>query len=326
MGVVPGGRAGARTAFCLDIGADPLSRGAPCAVWRIEPVQPKEIEPGVTVYETPVGTIQMKRRYSADGNTWFLVEHPLKTEEDYKVWMWIEEHTTHRVVLDGPKAAQAEYADGLAIGMLVPRGKSAFQAMVETLIGTEELAYALADFPDTVRALWQSMVRTNLEAVRLAMDSGYQYFLTWEDSSTQNYSPSMYDEFIGSEIGEWCRILDAHGKRYMQHACGHVRELVGRMKRHGAWGVESISPEPTGNVSIREARRIVGPDFGIIGGIEPTEFLNRSEAELVPYVEETIEAGGARYILANSDSCPVGVTVDKFRIVAETARRFVPRR
>ena len=63
--------------------------------------------------------------------------------------------------------------------------------------------------------------------------------------------------------------------------------------------------------------------MGIIGGIEPTQFLNLSEAELGPYVESVIEEGqGGPFLLANSDSCPPGVTVEKFKIAAEVARAY----
>ncbi len=67
----------------------------------------------------------------------------------------------------------------------------------------------------------------------------------------------------------------------------------------------------------------MGKRLGIIGGIEPTEFLYRSESELPAYVEQVIADGqGGPLILANSDSCPPGVTEEKFRIVAETAKAF----
>ena len=165
------------------------------------------------------------------------------------------------------------------------------------------------------------MVENDLEAVRLALDAPYEYFITWEDSSTTNYSPTQYDEFIGSEIGQWCELLEGAGKHYIQHACGHVDALVERMRDHGAAGIESISPPPTGNITIRDARRKVGDRFGIIGGIEPTQFLNLNEKELVPYVESVIEeAKGGPFVLANSDSCPPGVTVEKFKLVARTAK------
>jgi hypothetical protein len=92
------------------------------------------------------------------------------------------------------------------------------------------------------------------------------------------------------------------------------------MKASGAFGIESISPAPTGNLTIADARVIAGPDFLIIGGLEPTEFLARDGENLIEYTVETIAQGGRAFVLANSDSCPPGVTVEKMRLVAQVAR------
>ena len=64
-----------------------------------------------------------------------------------------------------------------------------------------------------------------------------------------------------------------------------------------------------------------GGRFGIIGGIEPTNFLNLSLDELGPYVEcQIAEAAGGPFVLANGDSCPPGVTMEKFKLVGDVVR------
>jgi len=317
--------------FHHQIGATPLWRGAPCPVQAVPPnIETRTAVNGVytlTEIETPVGSLRQVHRHSEMGNTNFLVEHPLKSVEDFKVQLWIEEHTTYRVDL---APVEEHFAgpgrEGLSIGMLIPRGKTAFQSMIEHNVGTEELAYALEDHRDIVEQLWQAMVQGDLAAARLAAESStYTHYLTWEDSSTQNYSPRQYERYIASEIQQWCALLEAQGMHYIQHACGHLRALLSPMKASGVYAVESISPPPTGNIAIREARAIVGSDFGIIGGIEPTQFLNLSLAQLAPYVEQVIADGqGGPFVLANSDSCPPGVTIQKFKLVADLACRHAP--
>jgi hypothetical protein len=314
-------------AFLQEVGADPLWRGAPCPVACSVPgaclEQKEDGDWIVQVTTTPVGSLVHRHKKSANGNTNFLVEHPLKTAEDFKIQLWIEEHT--KFTYD-PAAAEQHLAgpgrEGLSLGMLLPRGKTAFQTMVEYLVGTEELVYALADFPPVVEQLLAVMVAKDLEAVRLAAQSLYDSFITWEDSSTQNYSPYLYDKYIAPQIGQFCQVLAGHGKWYVQHACGHVRALLGSMRAGGVLAVESLSPRPTGNVSIREARQILGSGVGIIGGIEPTRLLNTPLKHLEGYVEQVIaEAAGGPFVLANSDSCPPGVQADKFTLIAQVAKR-----
>lgn len=313
-------------AFLNGVGADPLWRGVACPsrvrVPGMESTEKREGSRRMTLIETPVGSLRYGYTLSANGNTWFLVEHPLKCEEDYKVQTWIEEHT---IVEADRESVLSHYAgegrEGVTLGMLIPRLKSAFQSLIEVLAGTEALNYALVDYPDTVRRLWDVMVARNLESVRLAACSEHKYFISWEDSSTQNYSPTQYESFIASEIRQWCALLADADKRYFQHACGHVRGLLDSMTTSGIGGIESLTQPPTGNIPLADARKRIGPKMTIIGGIEPTVLLDSSLDSLAPYVERVIADGkNGSFILANADSCPPGVGVDKFKLIASIAQ------
>jgi hypothetical protein len=315
-------------AFYELIGADALHRGACCPVQEHLPdtVSVEVIQEATghrRIYTTPVGTLEEHYQASEIGETAFLIGHPLKTEEDFKVFCWIEEQKTYSYDAAAVEHHLAGAGDSVTMAMLLPHGKSAFQLLVENHVGTEELVYALADFPDTVEMLLGLMQANNLKAAALATEAPFKHWITWEDSSTTNYSPTMYEKYIGAEIRQWCDILrQADDKKYHQHACGTLKGILKMMVDQGIAGVESISPQPTGDISIADARKLIGPDVCITGGIEPTEFLNLSLDALDPYVEQVIADGSTgAFVLANSDSCPPGVTVEKFKLVGDIVRR-----
>lgn len=314
-------------AFHREVGGDLLWRAAPCPVTaKVEGAEVKNYwDNGMTVTETitPVGTIRVGYAGSGIGRTFFVHEHPLKTIEDYKVQLWIEQHTEYTMADQTGIKNLTSRTDGLALGMALPRGKTAFQTLIETYAGTEELTFALFEHPNIVEELWQTMVENDLKAIRMSARSDYEYFLTWEDSSTQNYSPAMFEKYIASEIKQWCDIFRAAGnKKYVQHACGHTRHIIKMMKESGVAAIESLSARPTGDLEIKEARELMGPEVGLIGGIEPIHFLDLPIEELEIYVAQIIEeASGGPFIMANSDSCPPGVTVEKFKLVGEVVRR-----
>jgi len=316
--------------FLEEVGADPMWRGAPCSVLskttgvteRMNKVSDIETRHFI---DTPVGSLTYTRRMSPEGNTNFLFEHPVKTVEDLKVQKWIAEHTE---VYYDPIYVNEHFAGqgktGLSIGMLIPHGKTAFQTLIEHFVGTEELTYMLMDYPEEIEDYLSIQVEQNLYGVKLALESDYEYFLTYEDSSTQNYSPAIYEKYIASEIKGYCDILKTENKKYVQHACGHLKDILEMMVESGVNSVESLSAEPTGNISIKDARKIIGDRAGIIGGIEPVHFLNTPKEELPNYVRGIIEeAKGGPFVLANSDSCPPGVTPEKFKIVGDVVRGLV---
>lgn len=314
--------------FLQSIGADPLLRGAAQLHLSDTPgLETHEVTRDgqrQTIFSTPVGTLTQLHRYVPQGNTWFLTEHPVKTIGDVKVLQWINEHM--RIRENGAPYREARIRlgeSGLILPLIGTYGKSSFQSLVEHWIGTEELAYLLADDPEPIEACLDVMQERSKEIVRLAVQTEAEAFLFWEDSSTQNITPSWFSAYIAPELGAWAERIHGEGKLLVHHACGHLRDLLLPMAKTGIDVIESISPPPTGNIELWEARAVLGPKPVLIGGIEPTVFLNSTEAELESHVIRLMEKMGTTgWILANSDSCPPGVSLEKFRLVARLARAY----
>lgn len=269
-------------------------------------------------YRTKIGTLTSRYRIDPQSNTWFLVEHPVKTSEDYQILQYMMEHTVLTPSYDAFHEAVRRYGDDvLFVPVLVPGSKSAFQAMIEHWVGTEEMAYALADEPELVEETIESIRSVSRRAAQIAAESDAEIFLTWEDSSTTNYSPWMYETYILPEINEWCDILHQSGKLYMQHACGHIKDLLPIMARSKIDCLESLSPRPTGNIDMQMVAEILPSSISVIGGIEPVTLLERAPEELDEIVADTLQRMGNRgYVLANSDSCPPGVSIEKFKRIS----------
>lgn len=325
-------------AFFRELGADGLLRGflSPFTVSDMGGMNGTTTPPppGVTLrrseqgedirvwFEAPVGTLTALGRRSSQGNTRFLIEHPVKRREDYKILTYMVERMN--ITPDyAPVAAQiAEVGDdGLCVPLISPFGKTPFQALVEHWVGTEQLIFDLMDYPEEVEALLAVMSAKAEEAVRIAVASPAEAFITWEDSSTTNVSPALFGRYIATEMKRWADIVHAEGKLLLHHACGHVKHLLPLMAGEGVDAVESLSPPPTGNVEIWEAQEVLGRDIALIGGIEPVMFLTLDLPKLRVYVQNLLDRmAPQRYVLANSDSCPPGVSLEKFYLVTEMVR------
>jgi uroporphyrinogen-III decarboxylase len=246
----------------------------------------------------------------------------VKTREDYKILSWI----LARMQIEPDYAAVEEEInlvgdDGLSMPLVSPFLKTPFQSLVEHFVGTEQLVYDLADYPEEVEALLNVMSEKAHRAVQIAAESPAEVFISWEDSSTTNVSPKMFKQYIAPEISRWGETLHDAGKMLVHHACGHLKALLPIMAAECVDAIESVSSPPTGNVTMWEAREVLGPEMGLIGGIEPVNFLNLDLDGLRVYVDELLDRLPAhRYILANSDSCPPGVSVEKFRLVSEMVK------
>lgn len=312
--------------FLQEIGADPLLRGytAPFRLTHPGCVAREWEENGCrhTEIHTPGGVLRMKRVYSPEGNTWFVAEHPLRTERDFLLFREYLEHIRLEPDYEPVAAAIAQYGDSALVVPLVGLFmKTGFQSLLEDWVGVQELAYALADFPGTIHGVLEILRELDRRTVEIAARSPGEAFIFWEDSSTTNTSPAWFRRYTAPVIDEWGRILHRAGKLLLHHACGHMRALLPIEAELAVDAVESLTPPPTGDVEIWEARAILGERIGIIGGIEPTFFLSSTPDQLRAYVENLLRLTPRRgFILANSDSCPPGVALEKFRLVSEIVR------
>ncbi len=313
-------------AYLKKMNADPLIRGAvaPFCVGNNRNGYSEQIAGNKRhfCFDTPVGKLKGCYTFSDSANSWFLTEHPVSTVEDFKVLSYVAEHTE---ITDNIALADDYYNelgdDGLSVPCVGAWGKTAFQSLLEHWCGTEELTYALCDFPETVEETLQVMQAKNLETIQLAVKSKPEAFLFYEDTSTTNINPSMFKNYIAPEISSWGKILHENDKLLIHHACGHVKDLLNLMADTNIDAIESLSPPPTGNVEIAEAFNVLPSNVGIIGGLEPTFILNCSLAELEARTKELINvAKGKSFILANSDSCPPGVEYEKFLLVSRIVR------
>ena len=162
--------------FLEEIGADPLLRGFHqlFSIKRSKCIVRESIRGNekIIIYETPVGNLQERYVYTQLGNTWFLIEHPVKSEEDFKILAYLNED----MVLE--KYFSKFYEDyinlgerGLYLPVIGSEMKSSFQSLVEHWVGTEELVYALMDYPETVMECLHAMKRNSSDSVKISVES-----------------------------------------------------------------------------------------------------------------------------------------------------------
>lgn len=165
-------------------------------------------------YETKVGSLTEEYTYSPDANSWFLTGHPVKTEEDFKVLQYMVENT---VITDTVKEFEEEYKkvgeDGLCLPVIGLYSKTAFQSMVERWCGTVDLVYALYDFPEVVEECLSVIQEKDMETVKNALKSSAEGFIFWEDSSTTNINPDMFEQYTAPEINQWGKMIHDSGKQ-----------------------------------------------------------------------------------------------------------------
>lgn len=314
-------------AYLQEMGADPLLRGSHnlfnvqynnCTISKKEKNGKRYV-----LYDTPVGKLEETYTFSSVANSWFLTGHPVTEEEDFKILQYIYENLElTENLLPFEKEYQAVGQQALLMPLLGIWSKTPFQALVEHWCGTENLTFALYDFEKTVSECLDIMNEKDIKTVEISAKSSAESLLFYEDSSTTNISPAFFKKYTLPTINRWGKLLHENNKLLIHHACGHIRDLLPLMNESEIDMIESISPPPTGNIDIPEAFSLLSPKKGLIGGIEPTFFLNCTLEELENRVNFLLKhSKNRKFILANSDSCPSAVSYEKFIFISQLLKR-----
>jgi uroporphyrinogen-III decarboxylase len=113
-------------------------------------------------------------------------------------------------------------------------------------------------------------------------------------------------------------VLHQYGQRLLVHVGGPIRHLLTPMTEVGVDGVEGVAGPPQGDVSLAQAREIVGRRLVLWGGI-PQDFLldmrdrQEFEATVVKAVQEA--KSDSRMILGVADRVPVDADLSRLESI-----------
>lgn len=305
------------------IGADILERHTPTVRVSVPGVEYEDLDQGnerVRLTHTPVGTLTQKWRQTE--TTEFMHYPPLQTLEDFEPFIYLADHAVVEPTYERWQEAQAIIGDD---GLAVPSGPlSPIQALLQHDMKIENVYYFLADHPSEMAELMQAMHRRNKRVYEVLAQAPAPLIIDYEDTSTTVMSPAIYRQWSLPHIDEYADICHAGGKLFITHMCGTLKgvaDLVGQGRQDG---VDSLGPEPTGDLSAPEARAIWGEGKVIIGGLAPPTMKWASPAELRAMVTALLEEMRPcrGFILSSGDATPYGTPLENLVAITEAVRAF----
>ncbi len=185
---------------------------------------------------------------------------------------------------------------------------------------------AMYDRTGEMVELMRHMHEKNLEYYRIACSGPGEVIRPMEDTSSMLTGPAMYAEHCSSYLSEYGRIVHEHGKKFIVHMCGHLKDMLPVIKDIELDGIEAATPSPTGNVEPDDIRNALG-DVIIIGGVDPTRYAIQSPEGMVKTLRERLgRIKGDRHFILGSEEIPVAAKLDTVKavgeLVAETAEWF----
>jgi hypothetical protein len=277
---------------------------------------------GTTTFEfrTAVGAVRLQQKLIEEAVLWaenpYLVEHPIKGRDDYRVVEHILDHVELVPLFDRFRAAdEALGANGFGVPML---RRIPFQEVLIDWVGEMETFFALHDDPAPVRRLLAQLHELDLHVIAelAALDVPYVEF---PDNLTGHMTnPRLFAEHSLPAYQEFTELLHAQGKKVGSHTDGNLRPLLALLRESGLDVCESFSPAPLTETTFDEAWE-AWRGRPLMWGAIPTPLLEERtpEAELhglVDHILDTVERGAI--VLGPSDMVLGHNLIERVRWVA----------
>ena len=271
--------------------------------------------------KTPVGDVaQTIHPDSAYGSAW-VMEHFIQRPEDYRV---LEYYFNDMVFHDNYEAIARTDAELGADGIVMVRvGKGPIQEILYQLAGLERFSLDLADYPELVDSLYQTMLRRWDELYELAAGSPAQIFQAADNISSIVVGQDRYRRYCMPGYERYARILASGGKKlFLVHMDGRLASIAGAIAESQFAIVEALTPAPMGDVSVAEARQL-WPDKALWLNFTSSMHVE-NDAAIAAHTRQLIEEAGSRrgFAIGITEDVPADHWERSFGVIARTIREM----
>ena len=269
-----------------------------------------------TTIHTPVGDqVAVHRRTTSSWHT-ITVEWEVSSEAELKVATWREAHTAWQWDQAAYEDLQARVGDLGAPTMFMPRMN--VQSLYIERMGTQNGIYAIYDWPDTVEAYFRALEASHDRLIEVINRSPVDIINFGENIHAGTLSPELFLKYHLPACQRRAEKLHAAGKFVHAHWDGDVKPLLPYVQETGLDGIEAITPEPQGDVTLEEVRAALGDERVLLDGIPAIYFDETfSEETLVACTRRIIDLFAPNLVLGIFDEISSTGDLARIRVVDE---------
>jgi hypothetical protein len=269
-------------------------------------------------YHTPFGDLTETQHFTID-HTWRTVSFAVKNRDDLRALKWLYENINFSFDPHAFLQGSDYVGDRGEPQFWVP--KSPYQALAQIWMKLDNLIFALIDCPDEVEAAMQAIDKAYDPLYEGICDAGLVNIVnSGENIHEQLLSPSYFKRFL---LPFWEKRVDQlrnAGIYSHVHIDGYFKHLLPLLKEIPHDGLEALTPEPQGDVTLEEIKEYIG-DKILLDGIPAVLFMETYPREqLIETTEQIIELFHPNLVLGISDELPQGAGLESMERVEMIAK------
>ena len=256
-------------------------------------------------FVTPYGTLSHTWSFTREAGTDFESEFWWKDWSDYEAIRFMLESKDY--VFDAGEFHHWVERVGDA-GLVMAHITQSPLKTFHWLAGAENATFFIADHPREMAELARIHEARALALLeRIVDDPRVEVFVALDDVDSAFYPPRFYQLFCHEFFAKAAGIIHARGKVFVVHACGRNKALLPLAGASRIDCLEGITPPPTGDVQLSQARAMAGyGNFTVNGGMDVMRQETggeEAEARVHDYTRRLFESMGDKKHFIFASSC-----------------------
>ena len=269
-----------------------------------------------TRIETPVGTQTEVVRLTTSSARAIREKWLIESEEDLRVATWRAENTTWAWDRARYQELLAEVGDLGAPTMYMPRMN--IQSLYINDMGVAQAIYAIYDWPDAVGAYFRALDDCHDRLIDVINASPIDLICFGDNVHSGTLSPDLFKRYYLPSCQRRCQRLHTADKWVISHFDGDTKPLLPLARETGLDGLEAITPQPQGDVTLEEIKEGLGDDMFLVDGIPAIYFDDTFAVEtLLACARRIMDLLAPRLILGISDEISSTGDMERVRLVGQ---------
>ena len=268
------------------------------------------------IIETPVGKLNTIIAANTSNYGTFPKKWWVTSEEDVNVISWVEERCTWKFNEDEYIRLMQIWGDLGLPAMFMPRIN--IQHLYIDIMGVEGGIFALYDYPNTIEKYFQVLSESHERLINVINECPIEVINYGDNVHAGMLPPELFMKYALPEYQKRNELLHKANKFTFSHWDGDTKAILPFARECGFDGIEAVTPEPQGDVTLEEIKKAFGDELFLIDGIAAILFEDTFPIEaLEKQTKELIELFAPKLILGISDEISSRGNLERIRFVGK---------
>jgi len=270
---------------------------------------------------TPIGKQVYVWRRSPNSPTEIVLKWEVETTEELKVAAWREANADWRWDEAEYQRLQAEIGDLGAPTIYMPRMN--VQNLYLDKMGVQNAVFALYETPAEVEAYFRELEECHNRLIDVINRSPIEIINFGENVHAGTLSPPLFLKYHLPACQRRSERLHTAGKFLHSHWDGDTGPLLKYARETGLDGLEAVTPQPQGDVTLEQIKAGLGDDMFLLDGIPAVYFDAVYPIEtLIATAKKLIEMFAPKLVLGISDEISSNGDIERVPLVGEIVERY----